>query len=497
MKTGLLTFAVFVPLFGALIGSDSPNDWAEGTPDSANGATRDYYNRAGLLEWKNKLGDWHDAKGVAQGNEPYAKAVVTAEHKGKAVEWDVTRLAQEWLGCKVQNQGMLLRVVGGGGNLIFGSREQIVSANRPQLMLTGDKGSLTLAPQADTFLDRSTYRSLGRLDHLKISSDPIHALLRFDLRGTDEVGKLRSAILRLHNLARYGGPSLTVGVFRCAPGQDVPSEEPTPGLAAKYPGDTGIRNDPAVVFFADFESANWTQQWSEVGDVSVLATLAADADRKFQPLQAKALRAKIAKGGLSALNMTYKFKKETGAEPEQIYFRYYLRLADDWNQTIEGGKLPGISGTYNVAGWGGRRSNGSNGWSARGAFQLSIPDDNPLAGLHPIGTYCYHADMAGDYGDIWVWHKGYRGFLEKNRWYSIEQYVKLNTPREKDGILRAWVDGRLAFEKTDLRFRNVDRLKIEQIWMNVYHGGKAPSPYDQHLFIDNVVIAREYIGPMK
>ena len=43
----------------------------------------------------------------------------------------------------------------------------------------------------------------------------------------------------------------------------------------------------------------------------------------------------------------------------------------------------------------------------------------------------------------------------------------------------------------------MDKLKIEQIWMNVYHGGKKPSPYDQHLFIDNVVIARKYIGPMK
>ena len=40
-------------------------------------------------------------------------------------------------------------------------------------------------------------------------------------------------------------------------------------------------------------------------------------------------------------------------------------------------------------------------------------------------------------------------------------------------------------------------MKIEQIWMNVYHGGKKPSPHDQHLFIDNVVIATKYIGPMK
>ena len=32
--------------------------------------------------------------------------------------------------------------------------------------------------------------------------------------------------------------------------------------------------------------------------------------------------------------------------------------------------------------------------------------------------------------------------------------------------------------------------------MNVYHGGTAVSPYDQHLYIDNVVVARQYIGPM-
>ena len=126
-----------------------------------------------------------------------------------------------------------------------------------------------------------------------------------------------------------------------------------------------------------------------------------------------------------------------------------------------------------------------------------IPTDNPLGGLHPIGTYCYHADMKGSYGNVWGWQDDYRGFLESNRWYSIEQHLKLNTPGKKDGILRAWVDGRLAFEKTDIRFRHVDKLKIEQIWMNVYHGGTKPSPYDQHLFIDNVVIAKKYIGAMK
>jgi hypothetical protein len=73
----------------------------------------------------------------------------------------------------------------------------------------------------------------------------------------------------------------------------------------------------------------------------------------------------------------------------------------------------------------------------------------------------------------------------------------MNEPDEKDGIIRAWVDGVLAFERTDIRFRHVDSLKIEQVWMNVYHGGTKPSPRDQHLYIDHVVIATEYIGPVE
>jgi hypothetical protein len=111
--------------------------------------------------------------------------------------------------------------------------------------------------------------------------------------------------------------------------------------------------------------------------------------------------------------------------------------------------------------------------------------------------------MPGFYGSQWPWSEGYRGYLDNNRWYCVDQYCKLNTPGKegeagkRDGILRAWIDGRPAFEKTDIRFRDVGQLKIEQIWMNVFHGGTQKSPYDQHLYIDNVVIAKKYIGPMK
>jgi hypothetical protein len=256
-----------------------------------------------------------------------------------------------------------------------------------------------------------------------------------------------------------------------------------------------------VLFATGFESPEWQREWSQVG--GKVDTVDAHPENRFEPLDGKACRVYLAEGALTAMNQTWTFRSKTGSEPEEIYFRYYLRFGDDWQQTVQGGKMPGISGTYGRAGWGGRKVNGRDGWSARGSFGLTLPEGNPLAGRQPLGWYCYHADMEGRYGSGWIWTGGYRGFLENNRWYSIEQYVKLNTPGEaggegrRDGILRVWIDGRPAFEKTDIRFRDVDTLKIEQIWMNVYHGGTVPSPRDQHLYVDNVVVSRRYIGPMR
>lgn len=470
------------------------NDWAEGTPGQNNGASREYYNRAGLLKWTNFLGDWRDRDNKAQGDAPYAQAEVKSATE-MIFEWDVTALVEEWRTGKSQNQGFFVRSLEGRGPIEFCSREHPEKERRPQLILYGMGKTLTLSPEADTFLESSTYRCQGQRETLIVSNRPNNLLIRFDLRQADGLREISKATLRL-SLARQNATA-TIGVFRCSQGHDEPSTPVEWGLAARYPGDKGIQDDADVIFAADFEPAAWDEAWSHVAERKALDIVASDPKRKFEPLFGNALQVRIAEGSTGALNMLYKFQKETGQEPEETYFRYYLRLGDDWNQTLEGGKLPGLSGTYGKAGWGGRKVNGNDGWSARGLFTLTIPKDNPLGGTTPIGTYCYHADMEGNYGSHWVWQKDYRGFLENNRWYCLEQYVKLNTPGEKNGILRAWVDGRLAFEKSDIRFREVEKLKIEQLWMNVYHGGTRPSPYDQHIFIDQVVIAKKYIGPMK
>ena len=471
----------------------APYDWPEGAEEGEDGASRDYYNLAARLAWNNYMGDWADATGAAQGDQPFASATIVDDNSEKDLEWDVTTLVQAWHDGTFDNRGFFLRGVSGDGSYRFRTREFADSATHPTLIVETSSGTQELAPVADTHLEPSTYRSQGKSETIRIGADN-NALLRFDLSAIDAADEITSATLRMHTFEQYGS-TMEIGVFRSNHGHDEAPSDPITGLAEAYEDDDGITAEGDVVFFSDFEDAGWADGWSSTS--GHLEVVDSDPDNGFEPFVGRALRILVAEGDNYGGSLQFKFQEELGQEPEEIYFRYYLRLGDDWNQTVYGGKMPGIAGTYDTAGWGGRPSDGTNGWSARGSFGTTIPQDNPLGGRHPLGTYCYHADMDGSYGDIWQWQRDYRGYLRSNEWHSVEQYLKMNTPGETDGIIRSWIDGRPAFEKTDIRFRTVDTLKIETVWMNVYHGGTATSPYDQHLYIDNVVIAASYIGPVQ
>ena len=244
-----------------------------------------------------------------------------------------------------------------------------------------------------------------------------------------------------------------------------------------------------VVLVCDFEQPEWWHAW---GSKSLPANTSLVEGKLAFTGQGKSLRVTIPRGQTTGANFHYRFKDRLGHEPEEMYFRYYLKLDPDWRNAVQGGKLPGFSGTYGKAGWGGRKVNGSDGWSARGWFRRPTPEATE------IGFYCYHADMRGKYGNTWK----FKPPLQYDRWYCVEMYCKLNTPGKEvepgrnDGILRAWIDGQLAFEKTDIRFRDVGKLKIDSVWVNVYHGGTTPAPRDLHLYLDNMVIARRPIGPV-
>lgn len=468
------------------VGDESTNGPADRLRlyEGEGGATCTHF-LADIIPWQRSLGDWQDSKGKPHGDEAFDVASVTSI----GAVWDVTGLVRKWA-SKEQVRGIFfLKAVGGTGYAAFNSRENRSASNWPMLVLEyADGKQETRKPVADTHLNCTTYRAIGRIDPLVVSGQE-NVLVEFEVPKDLDVRKLARARLLMTNAK--GQPSqLRIGVFNTAL-PAFPTNALRQGIAAAFDADRGIEKHPDVVFASGFdEGLMWKSKWANAsGEIDVVS----DASRlRFSPLSGAALSVNLKKGSNYGSDVRF-YTKTLGKEPDELYFRYYLRLADDWNPTLEGGKMPGMAGTYNSAGWGGRRSDGTNGWSMRGGFLRIFEGDHPMQGLTQLVTYAYHADMPSIYGDHWTWPGA---LLARNRWYCIEQRIKLNSPSASDGVLQVWLDGRLIMERNNVRYRSVDRLHIEDVWINVYHGGVATSPHDQHVFIDNVVVARNYIGPM-
>lgn len=440
-----------------------------------------------VLTWERPGGDWRDARGKLFGDQPYAEAAPGPT----GVILDVTGLVRKWADAGIRSGTFTVRAVSGNGYASFSSREAKSPVDWPMLVLelAGGRREM-LKPTADTHLDCSTYRSLGRADRLVVMGG-VSALLQFQLPAAVSARSLVRAQLVLSSAAPPGGGALRVGVFETA----VPTFPASPvvrqGLAAEYPADKGIERSSDVVFATGFDEFRWRSRWAKdsAGEFDVVNE---DRVNHFEPLAGNSLRVNLKKGSNYGADLRL-YLKDLGGEVDELFFRYYLRFGDDWHPTVDGGKLPGLAGTYGKAGWGGRRSDGSNGWALRGGFLRAFPPDHPMQGLTQVLTYAYHADMKTDYGDHWIWPGA---ILQRNRWYCIEQQLRLNRPGATDGILRVWVNGRLTMERQNIRLRTTDRIRIETVWLDVYHGGVALSPYDQHLYFDNIVVARRYIGPL-
>lgn len=465
--------------------------------DDGVGPTCAYYLGMGNMSWSRAGGDWVDAAGARYGGTPFDAGKVAATSGRQTLELDVSGLVRSWLDGSHRNAGLLLRAQPGTtGVAAIHSRESPDVGARPSLVLEwADRSRTRLAPAADTHLDCSSLSSLGAQPQLLVSAEHT-ALLYFALPAAS-TARLTRARLSLVSDRQYGSGA-TVGVYRADPPYARPQGMPELGIAQGYVLDAHLDEHPAVLMAAGFESPLWFLNWIGLGWLrSHVQAVQEDPQRKFEPLSGRALRVTLKRGTNLGLDLSYAFRSHRLPEPEEIYFRYYLRLADDWNPSVEGGKLPGLAGTYGQAGWGMRKTDGYNGWSLRGDFSARPPNAPSVSGLTAVGSYAYHADIEDAAGEHWAWSDGPAGVLVNNRWYCIEQYVKLNTPGERNGILRAWVDGRRVLERSDVRFRHVAALKIERVWLNVYHGGSLPAPRDMSLYIDNMVIARQYIGPVK
>lgn len=461
--------------------------------DSAQGVTCYFYSAAARLEWERPGGDWTDARGISHGSEPFSSVSVPRLDGQQTVHIDLTSLAKHWLAEGAREAAVFLRDPRGGGVVNFASRENSSPTSRPSLVIEWSDGTRSrLSARADTYFSCPNHRSYGQEQQIKVGGRHA-AVLIFPLADMPPGAAVHSASLMLSSDKQYG-KGATVGAFLPRlPGSRTMQVET--GIAHAFDRDQGLSGHPDVIHTEGVDERPGFLPWGSLDMGLGGRTVTSDSANHFEPLEGNALAVTIAKGANSGLNTHLRFAGYKGGEPDEAYFRYYLRLGESWDPTVDGGKLPGFSGIYGRGGWGMRKSDGTNGWSARGAFFRQ--SGGVTADLRGVGSYVYHAGMQGNSGDTWGWSLGPSGLLRKSRWYSVEQHVKLNTPGKADGVLRAWIDGQLVFERHNIRYRDTEALKIESVWLNVYHGGIKPAEQDMTLFIDNLVIARKYIGPMK
>lgn len=214
------------------------------------------------------------------------------------------------------------------------------------------------------------------------------------------------------------------------------------------------------------------------------------SDSGFVPSQTgdtDAIRVTLIKGSHYGSAAIFNFPQKT----QEVWITYCMRFADNWTTSV-GGKLPGFSGDSSPSngGQGGAPSDGSNAWSARGIYGEFDSANKAI----PLGNYVYHTDygLAGQkYGDAEWWSPD--GSFSKakraqhKRWYTIKQRIKMNTSGKNNGVIQGWVDGELSYTRDNYNFTNNENFReVKRFWLDIYHGGGATSPHDQHVYFDQI-----------
>lgn len=172
---------------------------------------------------------------------------------------------------------------------------------------------------------------------------------------------------------------------------------------------------------------------------------------------------------------------EHGEEPDEVYTRIYVRIDENWQMGDTTCKLywAGANLDAGSGGHGGGQPTGDNGWSVR--VFCRGPDDG---GSVTPASYIYHMDQGGEYGEMIDWSSE----LNVGQWHRLDTYVKLNSvgggTANRDGVYRAWLDGDLQDEHTDLRWRTTESIGVDRVGPGTYWGGSAVSPQDNHVHFD-------------
>jgi hypothetical protein len=270
------------------------------------------------------------------------------------------------------------------------------------------------------------------------------------------------------------------------------------GIAARYPGDVGIENDPSVVFVEKFNESSLTallNRWTD----SAPGTMAFSTDVPAGNVS-----------GARSLNVPaggQLYKVLSGVDT--LYVRYYINYPvsniPHHSGIWLGGNNPVSPWPVGIAG---TKPSGNANFIAAAEQNYNV--------THAFDHYDYWMNMRSDgggayWGNMLLNNPSVQGKL--GQWTCVEQMVKLNSPTTAfNGEHAIWLDGAkvshlgLGFPNgtwsggiftqkptgtpfEGFRWRNTTSLNINFLWLQNY----SPE-YSTVIKFSNVVAAASYIG---
>jgi hypothetical protein len=116
-----------------------------------------------------------------------------------------------------------------------------------------------------------------------------------------------------------------------------------------------------------------------------------------------------------------------------------------------------------------------------------------------LQLYLYHEDhsLAQNYGNGDMRFTPLAWLPGRAKPYCIEIMVQMNTPNVADGVVVLWMDGFMAYTRSNIRWGSHIHQALFSADMLVMHGGNGLPAATQHYQIGGWCVADQYIGPPK
>jgi hypothetical protein len=268
------------------------------------------------------------------------------------------------------------------------------------------------------------------------------------------------------------------------------------GLAAEFRGDRGIESHPAVIFADSFEGGDYRDRWDSCRDKGEKVLSLVDDSESSPVVGHTSLRVEATLGQNTGGGVTKWFESA-----DTLFIRFYTKFDPTCDYvhhfcTLRANKS--LRGKDRWSGFGGagikpqgneRFSTALEPWGNWGRW--SPP------GRWNFYTYWHEMEQSRD-GKYWgnSFRPEFKKDIPRGRWICCEFMVKHNTPDKYDGEQAFWIDGELRGHWQGINWRTSATLWANAFTLESYVTDRWTKNKVNIVYFDNVVIAREYIGPV-